>query len=76
MAKKNPKPAANQTVYKVGAAIRGEKVAAQFRKMSRTTVTRGSSMHNIQRAKLEGSVLCVIDRPLNYIRDSGPATQS
>ena len=76
MARKNPKPAATQTAYGVGAAIRGEKVAAQFRKMSRTAVTHGSSTHKIQRAKLEGTVLCVIDRPLNYIRDSGPATQS
>ena len=68
MAKKNPKPAANQTAYKVGAAIRREKVAAQFRKMSPDYRDSWSSTHNIQRAKLEGSVLCVIDRPLNYIR--------
>ena len=74
MARKNPKPSGNETAFKVGATIRGEKVTAQFRKMSRTTVTHGSSKHKIQRAKLEGSVLCVIDRPLNYIRDSGPAT--
>ena len=76
MAGKNPKPRANETAFQAGAAIRGEKVTAQFRKMSRTTVTHGSSTHKIQRAKLEGSVLCVIDRPLNYIRNSGPATQS
>ena len=76
MARKNSKPAANQTAFQVGAAIRGEKIAAQFRKMSRPTVTRGSSTHKIQRAKLEGSVFCVIDRPLNYLRDTDPATQS
>ncbi len=64
MVRKDPKASAKQTAYEVGAAIRGEKVAAQFRKMSKATVTRGSSTHNIQRAKLEGSVFCVIDRPL------------
>lgn len=58
-----------RVAYTVGAAIRGEKIAAQFRKMSRITVTRGSSTHNIQRSTLEGSVLCVIDRPLNYLRE-------
>ena len=60
---------AGKVAYTAGAAIRGEKIAAQFRKMSKITVTRGSSTHNIQRTTLEGSVLCVIDRPLNYLRD-------
>ena len=64
--------ASPQTAYTTGAAIRGEKVVAQFRKMSKPIVTRGSSTHNIQRAKLEGSVLCVIDRPLNYIPNRQP----
>jgi len=65
----NPKSSATTVAYTVGAAIRGEKIAAQFRKMSKITVTRGSSTHNVQRTALEGSVLCVIDRPLNYLRD-------
>ena len=55
--------------YTTGSAIRGEKVTAQFRRMNRVTITRGSSTHNIQRTTIEGSVLCVIDRPLNYLRD-------
>jgi hypothetical protein len=55
--------------YAVGSAIRGEKIATQFRKMRKITVTRGSSTHNIQSTVLEGSVLCIIDRPLNYLRD-------
>lgn len=63
------KPSETKVAYAVGAAIRGEKIAAQFRKMSKITVTRGSSTHNIQRSALEGSVLCVIDRPLNYLKD-------
>jgi hypothetical protein len=62
-------PKDKSVAYTVGAAIRGEKIAAQFRKMSRITVTHGSSTHNIQRAALEGSVLCIIDRPLNYLRE-------
>ncbi len=76
MARKNPKARANETAFQVGAAIRGEKVTAEFRKMSRIAVAQGSSTHKIQRAKLEGSVLCVIDRPLNYLRNSGLAAQS
>lgn len=60
---------AGKVAYTAGAAIHGVKIAAQFRKMSKITVTRGSSTHNIQRTTLEGSVLCVIDRPLNYLRD-------
>lgn len=59
----------SNVAYTAGSAIRGEKITAQFRKMSRITVTRGSSTHNIQRTTIEGSVLCVIDRPLNYLRD-------
>lgn len=58
-----------KVAYTVGAAIRGENIAAQFRKMSKITITHGSSTHNIQRTALEGSVLCVIDRPLNYLRE-------
>jgi hypothetical protein len=63
------KSSAANVAYTVGAAIRGEKIAAQFRKMSKITVTRGSSTHNIQSSTLEGSVICVIDRPLNYLRE-------
>ena len=55
--------------FAVGSSIRGEKVAARFRKMSRIVVTQGSSTHKIQTSTLEGSVLCVIERPLNYLRD-------
>lgn len=69
MSESNEKSSHSPVAYTVGAAIRGEKIAAQFRKMTKTTVTRGSSTHNIQRTSLEGSVLCVIDRPLNYLRD-------
>jgi hypothetical protein len=59
----------SSVAYTVGSEIRGEKIAAQFRRISKIVVTRGSSTHNIQRTALEGSVLCVIDRPLNYLRD-------
>jgi hypothetical protein len=69
MDKPNDKDQTGNVAYTVGAAIRGEKIAAQFRRMSRVTITRGSSTHNIQRTALEGSVLCIIDRPLNYLRD-------
>jgi len=41
-----------RVAYTIGAAIRGEKIAAQFRKMNKITVVRGSSTHNIQRTTL------------------------
>ena len=70
MNQSNDKSSESKVVaYTIGASIRGEKIAAQFRKIGRITVTHGSSTHNIQRTALEGSVLCVIDRPLNYLRD-------
>lgn len=58
-----------ETRYEPGAAIRGEKVTAQARRIQKPTVCEGSSTHRIQRTRLEGSVYCVIDRPLNYLRD-------
>jgi hypothetical protein len=69
MEQPNHNPLAPKVAYAVGSAIRGEKVAAQFRKMNKIVITRGSSTHNIQRTTLEGSVFCVVDRPLNYLRD-------
>jgi len=59
----------SKEAYAVGSSIRGEKIAARFRKMSKVVVTQGSSTHKIQSSTLEGSVLCVIERPLNYLRD-------
>jgi hypothetical protein len=69
------KKSATSVQTHLGAAIRGEKVTCQYRKMSRPMVTTGSSTHQIQQTKLEGTVFCVIDRPLNYLRDL-PANQS
>jgi len=69
MDQKDLKATAGSVGYQVGAAIRGERVLAQFRKIHRVTVVHGTSTHNIQQTKLEGSVLCVVERPLNYIRD-------
>jgi len=69
MSQKELKKAASSTLYGVGGCIRGEKVTAQARKVSRIEVTPGTSTHNIQQLKLEGSVICVIDRPMNYLKD-------
>lgn len=52
-----------------GDALRGEKITAQFRRMQKPVVLMGSSTHQIQQSKLEGSVFCVIDRQLNFISD-------
>ena len=51
-----------------GDAIRGERVTAQFRKMTKAVLMHGTSTHQIRHSKLEGSVFCIIDKPLNYLR--------
>jgi hypothetical protein len=68
MSQKDLKQSAAKTSYKVGDCIRGEKVTAQARRVSRVEVVAGTSTHKIQQIKLEGSVLCIVDRPLNYIK--------
>jgi hypothetical protein len=69
MKQKDLKQSASNVSHEVGAAIRGEKVTAQFRTMYGHTVLAGSSTHKIQQTKLEGSVFCVIDKPLNFLRN-------
>ena len=69
MKQKDLKQSASKTLHEVGAAIRGEKVTAQFRTMHRVMILTGTSTHQIQQTKLEGSVFCVIDKPLNFLRD-------
>jgi hypothetical protein len=69
MKQKELKRTAGNVYSKLGDAIEGEKVTAQARKVYRSMVTTGTSTHQIQQMKLEGSVFCIIDRPLNYIRD-------
>jgi len=69
MKQKDLKQKASRVLTGMGDAIRGEKVTAQCRTAHKATVLAGSSTHQIQQAKLEGSVFCVIDRPLNFLRD-------
>lgn len=68
MKQKDLKQTAGSIYTQAGDAIRGEKVTAQYRSMHKPTVPAGSSTHQIQQCKLEGTVFCIIDRPLNYIR--------
>ena len=63
------KQRAGNIYSKPGDAIQGEKITAQARRIHRMTVSAGTSTHQIQNVKLEGSVFCIIDRPLNYIRE-------
>jgi hypothetical protein len=70
MDQKELKGTATKIQYHAGACIRGEKVTAQARKVGRTEVVHGTSTHKIHQMKLEGSVMCVIDRPMNYLRDT------
>lgn len=69
MKQQDLKKSASNVYTAEGCAIRGEKVTAQFRTMHKIIVTHGSSTHNIKQTKLEGSVFCIIDRPLNYLRE-------
>ena len=66
---KDLKQSASRIHYAPGDAIRGERITAQFRTMHKPTILTGSSTHQIQQSKLEGSVYCVVDKPLNYLRD-------
>jgi hypothetical protein len=72
MSQKDLKQAATKTHYNAGDCIRGEKVTAQARRVSRVEVVAGTSTHKIQQVRLEGSVLCIVDRPLNYLKGVGP----
>lgn len=49
-----------------GDAIRGERVTAQYRKISKARLVHGTSSDQIRQAKLEGTVFCIIDKPLRY----------
>jgi len=69
MRQKDLKQSASKVFTEQGNAIRGERVTAQFRKIHRIVVLTGSSTHQIQQTKLEGSVFCIIERPLNYLRN-------
>lgn len=68
MKQKDLKQSAIEVHTKQGCAIRGEKVTAQFRTIHRIDVLSGTSTHQIKQTKLEGSVFCIIDKPLNYLR--------
>ena len=72
MDQKAMKETCTNVAFAQGSAIRGERVATQFRKMHKIAVVHGTSTHNIQQTKLEGSVICVIERPLNHLTDVTP----
>ena len=67
MKQKELKRKTNKICHDPGDAIRGERVTAQYRKIHKSKLVHGTSSHRIEQAKLEGSVFCVIDRPLNYL---------
>ncbi len=72
MDQKNLKATATSIAVTQGSAIRGERVVAQFRKIHRIAVVQGTSTHNIQQTKLEGSVLCIIEKPLSHLQGIVP----
>lgn len=76
MEQKKLKATATSIGVTAGSAIRGERVVAQFRKIHRVTVVHGTSTHNIQQTKLEGTVFCVIEKPLSHLEGIAPKTPS
>lgn len=69
MKQKELRRRASNIQWGLGAAIEGEKITAQARKVYRSVISTGTSSHQIQQIKLEGSAFCIIDRPLNFLRD-------
>lgn len=69
MRQKDLKQTATRIYSNPGEAIQGEKVSVQARKIHKPTICSGTGSHQIHQTRLEGTVFCVIDRPLNYIRD-------
>lgn len=69
MKQKDLKKTAAKVSHMSGDAIRGEKVTAQYRKMHKAKLVRGTSADQILQSRLEGSVFCIIDKPLNYLRN-------
>ena len=51
-----------------GAAIRGEKILVQARKIIPKGLVKGSSGHRIQRCDLEGNAYCVVSKPFRIAR--------
>ena len=67
MKQKDLKQKATNVYHDHGSAIRGEKITAQYRKIFKSKLVHGTSSDQIRQAKLEGSVFCIIDKPLNYL---------
>jgi hypothetical protein len=72
MKQKDLKQSATKVYTEIGDAIRGEKITAQYRTMHKPIVLAGSSTHQIQQCKMEGTVFCIIERLLNYLRSQSP----
>lgn len=68
MRQKNLKRKAKNICYDPGDAIRGERVTAQYRKIYRSKLVHGTSADQIRQSKLEGTVFCIIEKPLKYRR--------
>lgn len=57
-----PRRRASKVYTDIGAAIHGEKIAGEARKLTTKRVKDGSSRHRIQRIDLETDAFCVIDK--------------
>lgn len=68
MKRKVLKGTAARVFHQPGDAIEGERVAAQYRSLHSVRIQTGTASHQIQQSKLEGTVFCMIEKPLNYLR--------
>lgn len=67
MKQKELKQKAINIYHNPGDAIKGERITAQYRKIHQSKLVHGTSSHKITQSKLEGSVFCIIDKPLSYL---------
>lgn len=56
-------------LHEEGDGIKGEKVTAQCRKPDFKGKIRGTGSHRLNRVSLEGTVFCVIDKPLKKFKE-------
>ncbi len=59
------------TLFNKGDGIKGEKITVQCRKpnFGKRPIS-GTSRHKLQRGSLEGSVYCVIDKPIRSKKEN------
>lgn len=55
-------------LHEMGDGIKGDKITVQCRDYHFGKPIEGTSSHKLQRGSLEGTVYCVIDKPIRSLR--------